>query len=81
MQAQAYGWPVAPAWGVGDVVSGTDPTDQPLTSSVTALGGTQKKQKKNSLKMSSFPHTKLLRTKTKICQKRAADTHAAPLLI
>ena len=34
---------MAPAWGVGDVVSGTDPTDQPLTSSVTALGGTQKK--------------------------------------
>ena len=42
MQAQAYGWPVAPAWGVGEVVSGTDLTDQPLTSSVTALGGTQK---------------------------------------
>ena len=45
MQAQAYGWPVAPAWGVGDVVSGMDPMDQPLTSSVTALGGTQKKAK------------------------------------
>ena len=43
MQAQAYGWPVAPAWGVENVVLGTDPTDQPLTSSVKALGGTQKK--------------------------------------
>ena len=46
MQSQAYGWPVAPALGVGHVVSGTDPTDQPLTSSVTALGGTKKRQKK-----------------------------------
>ena len=43
MQAQTYGWPVAPAWGVGDVISVMDPTDQPLISSVTALGGTQKK--------------------------------------
>ena len=51
MQPQAYGWPVAPAWGVGDVVSGTDPMDQPLTSSVTALGGTQKEVKLRFLAM------------------------------
>ena len=54
MQAQAYGWPLAPVWGVGDVVSGTDPTDLPLTSSVKALGGTQKKLISILLAISNF---------------------------
>ena len=54
MHAQAYGWPVAPAWGVGGVVSGTDPTDQPLTSSVTALWGTKKNKNHKELSITGL---------------------------